>query len=145
MAETVEAAELTFERIAVGDTAEFAHRVTPGMVQSFAAFSGDFNPLHTSPEYAATTAFGRPIAHGMVAGALISRLLGMHLPGRYCLYLSQTVSFHKPIYVDTVVAVRGRVLRKVDSQQVITVDTTLSDAGSGDLLVSGTALVKVLK
>jgi hypothetical protein len=62
-------------------------------------------------------------------------------PGRYCLYRSQTLSFHRPIFADTVVVVRGRVLGKVDAGQVIRVDTRISDDRNA-LLVSGTALVK---
>lgn len=46
-------------------------------VAAFAGLSGDFNPIHTDREFAASTQFGRPLAHGAlglsVATGLIAR------------------------------------------------------------------------
>jgi len=49
--------------------------VNPADVQLFAAASADVNPLHVSAEYARTTPFGAPMAHGMLAAlAVVDRL-----------------------------------------------------------------------
>ena len=40
--------------------------ITESDVAAFAGLSGDFNPLHTDAEFAATTPFGQRIAHGML-------------------------------------------------------------------------------
>ena len=40
--------------------------VTPQIVTLFSNASGDRNPLHVSPKYARATAFGQPIAHGIL-------------------------------------------------------------------------------
>ena len=46
-------------------------------VAAFAGLSGDFNPVHTDREFAESTSFGRPLAHGAlglsVATGLIAR------------------------------------------------------------------------
>ena len=42
-------------------------RLDPDDVMLFAGASGDVNPMHVSVEYARTTPFGAPIAHGMLA------------------------------------------------------------------------------
>ena len=52
--------------------------ITETDIVMFAAFTGDWHPLHTNVEYAEKTAFGQRIAHGMltlcVGSALIFRL-----------------------------------------------------------------------
>jgi len=134
----------TYEEIAVGDAAAFEVVVDGALVAKFAAVSGDENPLHVDASYAATTPFGKPIAHGMLVEALFSRLIGMHLPGRYALYLSQTLRFHEPIPLGTTVRIRGEVTHKTDAHQTLAVRTTAEDAVSGKVLVSGEAMVAVL-
>lgn len=37
--------------------------------RAFAALSGDDNPIHTDPAYAASHPFGRPVSHGMLIHA----------------------------------------------------------------------------
>jgi acyl dehydratase len=44
--------------------------------RAFARLSGDDNPIHTDPDYAASHPFGRPVAHGML---LHARLQGLAL------------------------------------------------------------------
>jgi 3-hydroxybutyryl-CoA dehydratase len=48
------------------------YHVDQELVESYAKVSGDHNPLHTDPAFAATTHFGRTIAHGMMTLAFVS-------------------------------------------------------------------------
>ena len=58
---------LVFEEFEIGAAYESQGRtITEGDVAAFAGLSGDFNPLHTDAEFAATTPFGQRIAHGML-------------------------------------------------------------------------------
>ncbi len=136
---------ITFAQLRVGDVAGFAQKFSPKMVAGFAKLSGNYNPLHTDPVFAAKTEFKKPIAYGMQAGALFSRLLGMYLPGKYGICLSQTLSFHKPIYFNTKVSVEGKVLQKVESLHLAKIETKIFNSADNELLVSGEALVKLLK
>lgn len=58
------------------DFAEGQEFLTPGRtiteadVVSFAAWTGDYNPLHTDAEFAKGTRFGERIAHGMLGVSL---------------------------------------------------------------------------
>ncbi|GAB3020545.1 dehydratase [Nocardioides flavus (ex Wang et al. 2016)] len=45
--------------------------VTQAHLDGFAAISGDDNPIHVDPDYAATTAFALPVAHGMFLFSLV--------------------------------------------------------------------------
>lgn len=83
----------------VGFKATETVRITEKMVKQFAEMSGDFNPIHFDEEYAKTTRFGRRIAHGMILGALVSRLLNEKI-GSGGIYLAQSLKFSNPVHID---------------------------------------------
>jgi acyl dehydratase len=93
----------TFDEIAVGERAALTRTLRREDIQLFAAVSGDINPAHLDEQFAATDMFHHIVAHGMWGGALISALLGTALPGPGTIYLSQTLSFRRPVAIgDTV-------------------------------------------
>ncbi len=73
-------------------------RLTREDVERFAAESGDHNPLHVCPEYARATAFGQPIAHGVLGLLMAARSLPDR-PGKRLRKLA--VEFPRPMLVDT--------------------------------------------
>lgn len=92
--------------LTLGQKATRAQTITDEMVRTFAALTGDTNPVHLDDAFAATTRFGRRIAHGMLAASLISATLANDLPGPGTVYLSQSIQFKAPVYPgDTVTAV----------------------------------------
>lgn len=70
-------------------------------VAAFARVTGDTNPLHLDADYAATTSFKRPIIHGMLGASVFTKVLGTEYPGYGSIYVSQTLSFVRPMFVDT--------------------------------------------
>ncbi|HEY3998402.1 MAG TPA: MaoC/PaaZ C-terminal domain-containing protein [Candidatus Xenobia bacterium] len=97
---------LYFEDFSAGQTFESpARTLTESDIQSFAALTGDYNPLHTDEEFARQTPFGRRISHGLMglsfAVGLISRL-GI-IDGTIQAFLGLEWQFKKPLFVgDTV-------------------------------------------
>ncbi|HEX6386605.1 MAG TPA: MaoC family dehydratase [Anaerolineae bacterium] len=73
----------------------------------FAALSGDYNPIHVDPGYAAQTAFGRPVAHGMFLYSVICAELNQLLPG--VIQLEQEMMFTSPTYAGEEVVIQLRV------------------------------------
>ena len=140
----LQAKEFIYADLQIGQEAHYETKITEELVKEFAGVSGDTNPLHTDPSYAKTTEFKKPIAHGMIGGSLISQLLGMHLPGLYCLYLSQNLLFKKPIFYETDVLVKGKVTQKIDAYKIIRIETVICDK-SQNILITGEATVKLLK
>ncbi|HSJ53627.1 MAG TPA: MaoC family dehydratase [Anaerolineae bacterium] len=68
----------------------------------FAAISGDDNPIHVDPAFAARTRFGRTVAHGMFLYSLVSGVLGTRLPGPGTLQVDQELVFPNPTYAQEV-------------------------------------------
>lgn len=133
---------LQFEDITVGDSASFETTIAEQTVRSFAELSGDENPLHIDAMYAATTQFKKPVVHGMYLAALVSRLVGMELPGAKALLLQESLTFKEPVFIGDTITVKGVVIRTSDALQLITIAVTITrDAVT---LAEGEVLVKVL-
>ncbi|MBI4708596.1 MAG: MaoC family dehydratase [Candidatus Portnoybacteria bacterium] len=137
--------QFTYDQLLIGQKAEFDFLINGEVIADFVKLSGDANPIHTDPEYASETKFKYPVAHGMIAGMLFSRLIGMELPGKYSLYLSQSLNFHRPMLSGQQILVSGIILHKNDAFHTIALSTKIIDKSSEDLLVDGQALIRVLK
>jgi len=95
----------TIDELAEGDWAEVTRHVEADDVAEFVAAVGDYNPIHSDPEYAAATPFKEPIAPGVFTAGLISAAIGTKLPGPGAIYLSQSLKFLKPVKLgDTITA-----------------------------------------
>ena len=134
--------DLSIDDISIGDQASFDQVWSKKDVQAFAELCGDMNPIHIDAEYAKTTKFGRPIVHGMLLGAACSKLLGMQLPGKRCLYLKQSLTFKKPVFIDDAVTVHGIVESKSSSTQILEIKISIMKAD--EEVAGGTAVVQVL-
>lgn len=87
--------------VEIGGSFSYAFRFTQADVEDFARVTGDNNPLHLDAEFAATTAFKRPIIHGMLGASVFTKVLGTQFPGFGSVYLGQTMDFLRPMFVDT--------------------------------------------
>lgn len=131
---------ITFEDINLGDSTTYTRLITNQEVEAFAAISGDHNPLHLDPEYAATTAFGECIAHGMLTGALISAAIAMQLPGPGSVYLSQSLQFKAPVFLGDTLTVTLTVIDKHAKRPWITLQCQV-DNQDGKAVAKGEAQV----
>ncbi len=123
----IEAKNITFDEIQIGEKASFTVKITKEMVETFAHLSGDFNPLHMDDKYAEKTKFGKRICHGMLLSSLFSQLVGMFLPGKNSLYFSQSLNFQSPCYIDDKVVIEGEVIEKSPALQMITLKTQITN------------------
>lgn len=88
------------DELSIGKTATMTKIVKDEDVKMFAELSGDNNPIHLDEEFAATTRFGRRIAHGMLSANYISTVIGTQLPGTGTIYMSQSLNFRAPVYLN---------------------------------------------
>lgn len=79
---------------------------------AFAALSGDDNPIHVDAAFAATTRFGRPVAHGMLLYSTLCAALSRHFPG--AVQTEQALMFPAPTYADETMTVRLEVLHATE-------------------------------
>lgn len=109
-----------FDALTLGRSDSLCRRVTAEDILVFAAVSGDLNPAHLDPAYAATTPFRQTIAHGLFAGAVLSALLGTRFPGPGTIYLNQSLSFRKPVYIGDELTVTATVSGRDEVKRWVT-------------------------
>ena len=129
-------------RIKVGDTASSTRKITDADILGFAALSGDHNPLHLDDSYAATTRFGKRVAHGMFSASLISAVLGNDLPGTGSIFLSQTLKFLAPVYPGDILTARVTVTDVREDKPIVTLETVCENQ-RGETIIRGEAVVLV--
>lgn len=71
---------------------------TQAAFDAFARLSGDDNPIHTDPAFAAASRFGRTVSHGMLIWAQLAALLAAAAPGTRVLH--HALMFPNPAYAD---------------------------------------------
>jgi 3-hydroxybutyryl-CoA dehydratase len=126
--------------LALGQKSTRSQTITDEMVRTFAALTGDANPVHLDDKYAATTRFGKRIAHGMLAASLISATLANDLPGPGTVYLGQSLQFKAPVYPGDTVTVVVEVKTVREDKPIATLVTTCLNQ-DGVIVIEGEATV----
>ena len=130
-----------FDELVLGDAASLSHQVTQRDIDLFAAATGDVNPAHVDPAYAATDMFHHIIIHGMWGGGLISAVLGTKLPGPGTIYLGQTLRFHHPVGIGDTVTAKLTVTEKRPEKGDVMLDCLCTNQ-DGVTVISGTAEIR---
>lgn len=115
----------------IGDTASRTKQITSADIADFARATNDTNPIHLDDDYAATTPFGRRIAHGMLAN---------ELPGPGTIYLGQDLKFKAPVFVDDTVTATVELTAYREDKRIATFRTTCTNQ-EGTLVIEGEAVV----
>lgn len=126
--------------VTIGQRAQRTKTISSEDVRAFAALSGDTNPVHLDEAYAASTPFGKPIAHGMLSVSIISAILGNDLPGQGTIYLGQDVKFRAPVYVGDTVTAEVECIAYREDKRIATFKTTVHK-DDGTLVIEGQAVV----
>jgi 3-oxoacyl-[acyl-carrier protein] reductase len=127
-----------------GDKASLKIEVDDSLIESFAEYSGDRNPIHLDADYAKTTRFKRRVAHGMSYGALFSRLIGMDLPGPGALWMSQNFRFAQPAFLGDQLELSVEIEKVNKSTRTFTLDCRVINQ-LGQEIMSGTGEVMLLE
>ena len=83
--------------------------VDQALIDAYATVSGDHNPLHTDPAFAATTHFGRTIAHGMMTLAFVSAAMEAWTGSAWAERGVIDVTFLSPVFPGDEVSVTAKI------------------------------------
>jgi len=131
---------VTFDEIFIGQCASLSRELTMTDIELFATVSGNIDPAHLDPKFAADSRFQKVIGHGMWSGSLISGVLGTHLPGAGTLYLGQNLRFRRPVGLGDVITATVTVTEKGAGNNVVVFNCVCVNQ-DGEVVTSGTAEV----
>jgi 3-hydroxybutyryl-CoA dehydratase len=123
----------------IGDKYSKSTLVTEDMINGFAKYTGDKNPVHLDVQFASKTMFKNRIAHGFLIGSFISAVLGNDFPGQGTIYLSQTLKFKAPVFINDTITVVIEVI-DIPIENRVLLKTTCTNQNN-IIVIEGEALV----
>jgi len=127
------------KKISAGFTYKKSVFVTEKMVEDFALCTGDNNPVHLNDDYAKASKFKRKIAHGLLVGSFISAVLGNEFPGHGTIYISQSLNFTSPVFINDKITIVIEVLEGSNSRRMKL--KTLCMNQDNNVVIDGEAVV----
>jgi len=129
------------ERWVVGaELPSLAKTLSQDKIDRYARASGDFNPIHVDPAFAAQTPFGGTIAHGMLLLAYLSEMLTAAFGRAWLAGGRLKIRFKGAARPGDVVTARGRVQRVKGERGICSVECVNQQ---GQVLVAGQVEVKL--
>ncbi len=128
-------------KFTVGQTHREERVIDDRLVQAFAEVSGDRNPIHLDEALARTTRFGQRIAHGGILFGMISKVLGMDMPGLGTVYLGQTCTFKLPVFIGDKVRLEATIVELLPKSMARI--ATVITKQTGEVVLEGMAEVKL--
>ena len=126
----------------IGKTYSTTITVDEELIRKFADFSGDLNPIHVQADAAKNYGHAKPVAHGAILVAILSRLIGMEIPGPGAIWLSQNIQWLQPVYKNDRVTVILEVSEYSKGAALLTLETKAFNQNENKVM-EGIAKVKV--
>jgi acyl dehydratase len=122
----------------VGQRATRSLALTAEHVRTYAALTGDYNPLHFDETFVAGTKFGKLVVQGGLTTGLLHALVAMDMPGPGTVFLSQNWRFTAPVYIGDTITAEAEVLSVHASKPVTQLGITIRRQ-TGEVVLEGEA------
>ena len=101
--------EYKLSNIKIGLEESFSVVIDSSKLDKFLDISNDLNPLHVDNAYAKEKGFDGRVVYGLLTASFYSTLVGVHLPGKYCILQSIDTQFLKPVYIGETLTISGTI------------------------------------
>jgi acyl dehydratase len=126
-----------------GEVAAFRRVLLQEDFDRFARLTGDDNPIHCDPAFAARSHFGATVCHGMLLYGCIAKALAELIPGPGAVQLEQELMFPHPLFVGEEITVSLRVER-VNADGTLELGTTVTKPGSAAAVIAAQGRSRVV-
>ena len=132
-----------FSNLSVGEElpALQTDKISRTTLALYAGASGDHNPIHIDPDFAANAGFDDIFAQGMLSMAYLGRLLTNWVPQSYIKNIDVRFSSITPVNIDIICT--GIIKSKTEStsQKILEIEIEAKDGNTGDIKILGLALL----
>ena len=98
-----------FKDIKVGLEESFEVIIDKHKMDKFLEISQDINPLHIDEKYAKDKGFRDRVVYDMLTASFYSTLVGVYLPGKYCILQGVDIQFSRPVFINDRLTITGKV------------------------------------
>ena len=136
---------LNFSELCPGDALpEVVRRLSQEKINLYAEAVGDFNPIHVDESFAARTAFGGTIAHGMLILAYVSEMMAIAFGESWFSGGRLAVRFKAPARSTDTITAAGKVNSVITEKDGLTFSCNVSCSNQNrETMISGEAWVKI--
>ena len=128
-----------FEALAVGMSAGVTRRFTTEDIAAFARLAPDPAPVHADREFAREMGYPDVLAHGWLAAAPFSGLLGNRLPGPRTVLHWVRINMVGPVFPGDEIEYRCEIRQLSSTTRAVVLDLLATRSGSGEIVVRGQA------
>ena len=133
---------VTFSNFQISDVKEgqvffFEVSISEKMIDDFATLTGDLSPLHMNRDFALVRGFKDRVVHGALLSGLVSRLVGVHLPGSNCLLHSMNMRYLNPTYAGDHILICGKIDHVSVATKAISVQVIITNINSQTIVSKG--------
>ena len=127
----------------VGEKASLTKTATRESIDSYAAVSGDYNPIHMDEEYARGTIFRKCIAHGLFCLGIVSTIIGTILPGNGTALINEQIKYLAPVFIGDEITATVTI-SEINKDKNLMSLSFLCENQNGVTVLSGCCLVKMI-
>jgi 3-hydroxybutyryl-CoA dehydratase len=120
-----------WEDLREGMSAGFEVELTADMLDGFRQLSGDTNPLHEDLAFAREAGFTGTVAFGLLTASFYSRLVGVHLPGKFALFQGLDVDFVAPAFAGDRLTVSGEIVHRTEAVRRLDLKARITNGAGG--------------
>jgi len=122
-----------------------SQEITQHQIDHYATASGDLNPIHIDPKFAAGSHFGKRVAHGMLIAALISEMMTLSFSCDWLRSGRMKLRFKAPVFPGDIATARGVVKSVIEDEasrtiicsvEVVRQTSEIAIAGEASVVVS---------
>ncbi|RIJ63239.1 enoyl-CoA hydratase [Rummeliibacillus sp. TYF005] len=86
------------EELSVGESIQLTERIEDKDLLLYLGLTNDNNPLYIQHDYAASTAYEKPVVPTIMLTGIVTSAISKHLPGAGSYICAQTFHFPTPLY-----------------------------------------------